>query len=69
MASYDIHAAAPAKLDGLMGALRGLVSALADWNETRLTREILGRLSDRELADIGLTRGEIAQISLRLPRR
>ncbi len=29
------------------------------WNDARVTRNALGRLSDRELEDIGLCRGDI----------
>ncbi|MFT3687583.1 DUF1127 domain-containing protein [Paenirhodobacter sp.] len=32
--------------------------AIAAWNEMRITRNALARLSDHELADIGLTRYE-----------
>ncbi|MAO00879.1 DUF1127 domain-containing protein [uncultured Roseovarius sp.] len=34
-------------------------SVLAAWNERRATRAALSRLSDRELDDIGLSRGDI----------
>lgn len=33
---------------------------LITWNEARKTRNALSRLSDRELDDIGLCRGDIA---------
>lgn len=61
---------APSKFAGdiagsLGAALRVFVNKVALWNETRQTREILNRLSDRELADIGLSRGEIASLTLR----
>lgn len=36
--------------------------AVKTWNDARLTRKALSRLSDRELADIGLTRADIAEI-------
>lgn len=36
-----------------------LFDALLAWNDRRVTRNELYRLSDRELADIGLTRAEI----------
>lgn len=32
---------------------------LRDWNDRRVTRKVLSRLTDRELDDIGLTRSEI----------
>ncbi|QCO55191.1 DUF1127 domain-containing protein [Pseudorhodobacter turbinis] len=33
------------------------------WNDARVTRNSLNKLSDRELDDIGLTRGDIAGIA------
>lgn len=47
-------------------AVIALVDALRAWNSMRVTRNALVRLSDRELDDIGLTRGEIGSISHRL---
>jgi uncharacterized protein YjiS (DUF1127 family) len=37
--------------------------ALRDWNDRRITRKLLGGLTDRELADIGLLRAEIDTIA------
>ena len=34
-------------------------NALAVWNDGRITRNALGKLSDRELDDIGLCRGDV----------
>jgi uncharacterized protein YjiS (DUF1127 family) len=56
-------AAGVRKLFTLIG--QGLVSAagaIRAWPERRRTYENLRSLSDRELADIGLTRGEIARV-------
>jgi len=39
-----------------------LFGALIEWNNTRMTRNALSRLSDRELDDIGLVRGDIDDI-------
>jgi uncharacterized protein YjiS (DUF1127 family) len=36
-----------------------LVGSLAAWNDSRVTRNSLGQLTDRELDDIGLVRGDI----------
>ncbi|WP_297768544.1 DUF1127 domain-containing protein [uncultured Roseovarius sp.] len=36
-----------------------LLTAVVAWNERRATRAALSRLSDRELDDIGLSRGDI----------
>jgi uncharacterized protein YjiS (DUF1127 family) len=36
--------------------------SFATWNDARVTRSALGKLSDRELDDIGLCRGDIEMI-------
>jgi uncharacterized protein YjiS (DUF1127 family) len=51
----------------LGGRLSNLVSfiiaAYSDWNDARVTRNALAKLSDRELDDIGLCRGDIEMIA------
>ena len=42
-----------------------LVTIVASWNDARVTRNALARLSDRELDDIGLCRGDIEEIARR----
>ena len=42
-----------------------LMTKLSDWNTQRKTRNILSSLSDRELADIGLHRGDLDNIPSR----
>ena len=39
--------------------------AVAAWNDARLTRNSLGALTDRELDDIGLCRGDIDDVARR----
>ena len=39
-----------------------LYIAVANWNDARVTRNALGKLSDRELDDIGLCRGDIDRL-------
>ena len=44
-----------------------IVASVVAWNDTRVTRNALSGLSDRELEDIGLIRGDIdsvAQVNL-----
>ena len=41
-------------------------AAINNWNDRRLTRSSLSRLSDRQLEDIGLCRGDIENFT-RLP--
>ena len=43
-------------------ALLNLKSKFSEWKEARVTRRALSRLSDAQLADIGLTRDAIATI-------
>jgi uncharacterized protein YjiS (DUF1127 family) len=38
------------------------MGALATWNDARKTRSALSKLSNRELDDIGLTRGDIQDV-------
>ena len=45
-----------------ISALSNAASVLASWNDARVTRSALSRLSDRELDDIGLCRGDIESI-------
>ena len=38
-------------------------AAVGNWNDRRMTRSALGKLSDRELDDIGLCRGDIDHVA------
>lgn len=40
-----------------------ILAALAAWNDARVTKNALSRLTDRELDDIGLCRGDIDRIA------
>lgn len=42
---------------------RALSRAYAFWNDARKTRQALNRLSDHELDDLGLVRGDIDAIT------
>ena len=44
------------------GPISRLIAAYSAWNENRVTRNVLSRLSDRELEDIGVTRAEINKL-------
>ena len=46
-------------------AISAPFAAIAAWNDARMTRAALSRLSDRELDDIGLCRAEIGMIGRR----
>jgi uncharacterized protein YjiS (DUF1127 family) len=41
-----------------------IASDVIAWNDARVTRNALGKLTDRELDDIGLSRGDIAGIAV-----
>lgn len=65
MAAYETSRAAPL---GAISIFRtapsfgGVLSALSAWNDARATRAALSKLSNRELDDIGLCRGDIEMI-------
>ncbi len=48
---------------GVGNVVAQITSLIASWRETRMTRRELGRLSDRELDDIGLCRGDIERVA------
>jgi uncharacterized protein YjiS (DUF1127 family) len=43
--------------------LANLVGRIASWNDARVTRKGLSALTDRELDDLGLVRGDIDDIA------
>lgn len=43
--------------------LTDLVASIVSWNDSRVTRKALSSLSDRELEDIGLIRGDIDYVA------
>jgi len=44
------------------GRLASIFGAFAQWNDARMTRNALNNLTDRELNDIGLVRGDIEEV-------
>ena len=40
-------------------AISAVIATIVAWNDARVTRNALSGLTDRELDDIGLTRGDI----------
>ncbi len=44
-------------------SVMSLIGAVAAWNDRRMTRNSLSRLTARELDDIGLVRGDIDTIA------
>jgi uncharacterized protein YjiS (DUF1127 family) len=45
------------------------VDAVASWRKSRATASALSELSDKQLADIGLMRGDISDVADALARR
>ena len=45
------------------GVFSRVLSLLTAWNDARVTRNSLSKLSDRELDDIGLCRGDIERVA------
>jgi uncharacterized protein YjiS (DUF1127 family) len=41
------------------------LAAIVEWNDARMTRRSLEQLTDRELDDIGLSRGDIDAVARR----
>jgi len=65
MATFETTRPAPfgaVTIHRIVSSFDALREAVLDWNNTRVTRAALERLSDRELADIGLIRGDIDQM-------
>ena len=65
MAAYETSRAAPFGAIAIFRFVQSLndkAAALAAWNDARVTRKALAKLSDRELEDIGLCRGDIELI-------
>lgn len=44
---------------GSSGFVTRMIEAVSAWNDARMTAAALSKLSDRELDDIGLSRGDI----------
>lgn len=66
MAAFDTTRTtygAPGLFGRVGGAWNSMISALVTWNDSRATRNALAKLSDRELEDIGLVRGDIDDVA------
>ena len=66
MAAYETSRTAPFGAISIFRAVQGvssMLAAVAAWNDARVTRKALSKLSDRELDDIGLCRGDIETIT------
>ena len=69
MAAIDTTRPAAGLFAGSVTAFFARVfGAVAAWNDARVTRNALSKLSARELADIGLTSGDIDGVATRVIR-
>ncbi len=60
----SIETTRPAALNTNIGArLTAAFSVFATWNDLRATRKSLGKLSNHQLNDIGLSRGDVDLIT------
>ena len=65
MAAYENPRTAPFGAISIFRTVQNisaLLTAVAEWNDARVTRKALSKLTDRELDDIGLCRGDIDMI-------
>ncbi len=65
MAAIETSRPAPFGAIATYRAVNAFSNTLAKfkvWNDTRITRKSLSKLSDRELDDIGLCRGDIEML-------
>jgi len=46
----------------ISGILAGITATVSTWRDNRATRNELNKLSERELDDIGLTRGDVTDM-------
>ncbi len=66
MASFDttrpVYGTAPVA-GHVKGFVSNLIAQVIAWNDARVTRKALNTLTDRELEDIGLVRGDIDDVA------
>lgn len=65
MAAHVTSSVAPFGAISIFRSVQGVgraIAAVSAWNDARVTRTALGKLSNRELDDIGLCRGDIEMI-------
>ncbi|MCG6885327.1 MAG: DUF1127 domain-containing protein [Silicimonas sp.] len=64
--AYTIYRTRPTGLSSRAAlTVVDFVGRLSDWNDARRTRNALSRLSNHELDDIGLSRGDIERVANR----
>ncbi|MDF1726508.1 MAG: DUF1127 domain-containing protein [Sulfitobacter sp.] len=64
MAALDTSRTAYGASSAVSRFFASALATVTDWNDARITRRALSTLSDRELDDIGLIRGDIDSVAL-----
>jgi len=64
MAAFDTSRpmSSAAGVGSITKVLASVYGAIANWNDNRMTQKTLSKLTDRELDDIGLCRGDLNNI-------
>ncbi|MCX7561118.1 DUF1127 domain-containing protein [Sulfitobacter sp. F26204] len=63
MAAFDTTRTAYGSASAVSSFFSRSLAAVVAWNDARVTRAALAALSDRELDDIGLVRGDIDAVA------
>ncbi|MFT6676339.1 MAG: hypothetical protein ACJAVM_002542 [Sulfitobacter sp.] len=63
MASFDTSRTAYGSASAVSSFVSNIVASVVAWNDARVTRAALASLSNRELEDIGLLRGDIDYVA------
>lgn len=63
MAAFDTSRTAYGSASAVSSFISRTLAYVVAWNDARITRKALSSLSDRELADIGLIRGDIDTVA------
>lgn len=63
MAALDTSRTAYGSTSAVSSFISRILSAVVAWNDSRVTRKALSSLTDRELEDIGLVRGDIDAVA------
>lgn len=64
MSAFDTTRPSYGHTGRFMTAFTSLFASFSNWNDARQTRNSLSRLTDRELEDIGLARGDIDAVAV-----
>ena len=63
MAAFDTTRTTYGSTSAISSFIARSIEAVVAWNDARVTRSALASLSDRELEDIGLVRGDIDAVA------